>query len=160
MGEYQRRRTDGEENVTKEECALRMEGVIKILKGDGEPGLVADVRKIRETLASMEGREKERESQLNKRDQEIKDALADHNANQSLKLAEVSNQIGRKNLWAAIGGLGLAFAGVAIGVAALVFTVLMAMHHSQLNPFDIFKSDHIGMVYTVRTELPAENSGN
>jgi hypothetical protein len=41
--------------VAPVECELRMKAVMKILEGNGEPGLVADVRTIREDMAAARG---------------------------------------------------------------------------------------------------------
>ena len=49
------------------ECAERMGRVMKILEGNGEPGIVADVRVIRESLAEMRGASDERQKAIDRR---------------------------------------------------------------------------------------------
>jgi hypothetical protein len=65
-------------------------------------------------------RTEEQEKQLNKRDQEIKDAMVVRHQENVDKLGEVSAQIGRKTLIWNIAGVGLTLAALVVAVVGVL----------------------------------------
>ena len=76
--------------------------------------------RVTEFIAEYKATEREREHQLNKRDQEIRDDLVKHRAAAERDAQEISNKIGKKNLWTSVAALAVAFAGVCVSILAIV----------------------------------------
>ena len=131
---------------------------------EGVSNYIKFMAEARDFFTEHRIREQEREKQLNLRDQEIKDALAQHNQEQthklsaqSLKLEEMSVSVGKRGLAWNIAAVMVAFASLCAVV--LIFIIgTWVVHHSSVDPLQILQQEKTGEVYTVRMEQPPQNA--
>ena len=110
---------------------------------------------IMEFITDTKATEREREKQLNKRDQEIKDDLASHRAAAEQEAQDLSNKIGKKNLWTAMASLAVAFAGVCVSILAIICMFYVARHYTSVDPLDLWQRLQSGQTYTAHNQQSA-----
>ena len=94
----------------------------------------------------------------NRRDQEIKDALAKANQDIMSKIAQEGLGVAKKSLMATV-------AQGAIALAALMVSILAAMgtaylyHHSEVEPLNLFAPQFNGQVYSAHKEAAPQDAG-
>jgi hypothetical protein len=95
----------------------------------------------------------------NKRDQEIKDALAAANENMNREIANAGLKAAQRSVWWTAAAVCATLAGVCVALLAIVATVYLAKH-ATLEPFELFRHLKESGVYTVSSEQPlaVENS--
>lgn len=125
---------------------------------DGMSNNVRFMGEARDFFTEHRTREQEREKHLNRRDQEIKDALARHNQEQTLKLEEMSARVGKKSLAWNIAAVMVAFASLC---AMILFFIIgtWVTHHSSVDPLQILQQNNAGKVYTVHIAPPHAVAG-
>jgi ribosomal protein L16 Arg81 hydroxylase len=95
------------------------------------------------------------ESQRNKRDQEIKDALAAHYAQINQDNELLSNRIAKRNLFVGVASFFASLAMIALAIAAIVVSVWVS-HHAMNNPGEILHYFHTAQRYTAQRESPPQ----